>query len=112
MLRSPISFYTIDVGTLIVASSAHIRGKTIEEARSAVESASNGMKHVLEYAKAAGVKKIVYSGTFQNALHPLNSWNPITITENGKRDEHRYQARRPTEYFQTGILRQRTTATS
>ncbi|KAN0139337.1 hypothetical protein V8E53_002838 [Lactarius tabidus] len=70
------------VTTLIIASSAHVKGKTIEEARSAVESASSGTKHILEYAKAAGVKKIVYTGTFQNALHPLDSWNPITITEN------------------------------
>jgi len=69
------------VGTLVVASSAHVRGKTIEEARSAVESASCGTKHVLEYAQAAGIKKIIYSGTFQNALHPLESWNPIAITE-------------------------------
>ncbi|KAF8263095.1 hypothetical protein EI94DRAFT_1832490 [Lactarius quietus] len=69
------------VGTLVVASSAHVRGKTIEEARSAVESASCGAKHVLEYAQAAGIKKIIYSGTFQNALHPLESWNPIAITE-------------------------------
>ena len=81
-------FYTIGVSTLIVASSAHVRRKTVEEARSAVESASSGTKHVLEYAKTVGVKKTIYSGTFQNALHPLNSWNPITITENGKRDEH------------------------
>lgn len=70
------------VSTLILASSAHVKGKTIEEARSAVESASSGTKHILEHAQAAGVKKIIYTGTFQNALHPLDSWNPITITEN------------------------------
>jgi nucleoside-diphosphate-sugar epimerase len=86
MLHSLISFCTIGVSTLIIASSAHVKGKTIEEAKSAVESASGGTKHILEYAKAAGVKKIIYTGTFQNALHPLDSWNPITITENGKRE--------------------------
>ncbi|KAI9447133.1 NAD-P-binding protein [Lactarius psammicola] len=69
------------VSILIVASSPPIRGRTIEEARSTVESASSGTKHILEYAQAAGVKKIVYTGSFQNTFHPNDSWNPITITE-------------------------------
>ena len=86
MLRSLTSFCVIGVSTLIVASSAHVRGRTIEEARSAVKSAISGTKHVLEYARAAGVKKIIYTGTFQNTLHPLESWNPISITEDGKRE--------------------------
>jgi|SRR6266702_1479369 len=111
MLRSLISLYTIGVNTLIVASLPPVRGKTIEEARSTVESASSGTKHVLEYAQAASVKKIVYTGSFQNAFHPSDSWNPITITEDGKR-EHRHQEERSTECSQTGTLRQKTTATS
>lgn len=69
------------VSALIVASSPPVRGKTIEEARSTVESAGSGTKHVLGYAQAGSVKKIVYTGSFQNALHPRDSWSPITITE-------------------------------
>lgn len=69
------------VSTLVVASSPPVRGRTTEEARSTVESASSGTKHLLTYAQAASVKKIVYTGSFQNAFHPSDSWNPITITE-------------------------------
>ncbi|KAH9053174.1 hypothetical protein EDB87DRAFT_287706 [Lactarius vividus] len=69
------------VGTLIVASLPPVRGRTTEEARSTVESASSGTKHLLAYTRAASVKKIVYTGSFQNAFHPSDSWNPITITE-------------------------------
>ncbi|KAH9048918.1 hypothetical protein EDB84DRAFT_1556578 [Lactarius hengduanensis] len=69
------------VSTLVVASLPPVRGRTTEEARSSVESASSGTKHLLAYAQAASVKKIVYTGSFQNAFHPSDSWNPITITE-------------------------------
>ena len=84
MSRSLISLCTIGISTLVVASLPPVKGKTLEEARSTVESASSGTKHVLEYAHAASVKKIVYTGSFQNAFHPRDSWNPITVTEDGK----------------------------
>ena len=86
MLRSLISLCTVGVNALIVASCTPVRGNTIEEARSTVESAISGAKHVLAYAQAASVKKIVYTGSFQNVFHPRDSWNPITITEDGKRE--------------------------
>src|SRR6266404_2668098 len=99
------------VSALIIASLPPVRGRTIEEARWTVELASSGIKHVLKYALAAGVKKIVYTGTFQNTLHPSDTWKPITVSEEGK-SGNRSQEERPTECSQTGTLRQRTTATS
>jgi hypothetical protein len=49
-----------------------------------VESASSGMKHVLKFARAANVMKVIYTGSFSNVLHPDYSWNPIVVTESGK----------------------------
>jgi len=46
-----------------------------------MESGSSGTKHVLEYARAADVKRVILTGLFANVLHPDDSWNPIVVTE-------------------------------
>jgi nucleoside-diphosphate-sugar epimerase len=61
-----------------------VKGQNTEKAKSIVESASVGTQHVLGYARAANVKKIVHTSFFANVLHPDDSWTPIVVTEDGK----------------------------
>ena len=61
-----------------------MKGQNTEKAKSIVESASVGTQHVLGYARAANVKKIVHTSFFANVLHPDDSWTPIVVTEDGK----------------------------
>jgi nucleoside-diphosphate-sugar epimerase len=61
-----------------------MEGKTMKLAELIVELASSGTKHVLKFARAANVTKVIYTGSFSNVLHPDYSWNPIVVTESGK----------------------------
>ena len=76
--------FVIDANAIILASLPPVNGRTMEVANLIVELASSGTKHVLKFARAAEVTKVIYTGSFSNVLHPDNSWNPIVVTENGK----------------------------
>ncbi|KAH9995881.1 hypothetical protein BJV74DRAFT_298470 [Russula compacta] len=67
------------VNAIILAGLPFVKGQT---AKLIVESGSSGTKHVLAYARAAKVTKVIYAGSFANVLHPDDSWNPIVVTEN------------------------------
>jgi nucleoside-diphosphate-sugar epimerase len=75
----------IDVSALVQASLPPVKGQIVEKATSINRSASSGTMHVLEYARAANVRKIVHTSSFANILHPDDSWSPIVVTEDGKR---------------------------
>lgn len=79
------SLFMIGVNAIILAGLPSVKGQVVNTARLIVESGSNGIKHVLAYARAAKVTKVIYAGSFANVLHPDDSWNPIVVTENGKR---------------------------
>jgi hypothetical protein len=74
----------IGVHAIILASLPPVQGQTMQVANLIVESASSGTKHVLKFAHAANVTKVIYTGSFSNMLHPDDSWSPIVVTENGK----------------------------
>ncbi|KAI0301394.1 hypothetical protein BC826DRAFT_989207 [Russula brevipes] len=70
------------VSAIILTSLPAVKGETMTNAKLIVESGSTGMKHVLEYARAAKVTKVIQTGIFTNVLHPKDSWSPIVVTEN------------------------------
>lgn len=78
------SLPTIGVNAIIIAGLPPVQGQTMQVANLIVESASSGTKHVLKFAHAAKVTKVIYTGSFSNVLHPDDSWNPIVVTENGQ----------------------------
>lgn len=77
----------IDVNAIILASLPPVEGQTMQVANLIVESASSGTKHVLKFARAAKVTRVIYTGSFSNMLHPDDSWKPIVVTEKGKSTE-------------------------
>ena len=75
----------IDVNALILSNlPLFVKGKVARTANSVIESGSSGTRHVLEYARAANVKRVILTGLFTNVLHPDDSWNPIVVTEDGE----------------------------
>src|SRR5579863_9148598 len=75
--------FMIDVDAVILAGLPPVKHQTMEFTNLIVELASIGTKHVLKFARAANVTKVIFTGSFSNVLHPDDSWNPIVVTENG-----------------------------
>lgn len=74
-----------DVNAIILSNvPLFAKGKVARTANSVMESGSSGTRHVLEYARAANVTRVILTGLFANVLHPDDSWNPIVVTEEGE----------------------------
>lgn len=81
----PNSLFMIDVNAVILSNlPLFVKGKVSSTANSVMESASSGTRHVLEYARAANLTRVILTGSFANVLHPDESWVPIVATEDGK----------------------------
>ena len=81
----PNSLFMIDVNAVIISNlPLFVKGKVSTTANSVMESASSGTRHVLAYARAANLTRVILTGSFANVLHPDESWVPIVATEEGK----------------------------
>ncbi|KAH9956357.1 hypothetical protein BC827DRAFT_1271002 [Russula dissimulans] len=81
-LLIPSSLFAIDVIAVVLTSLLYAKGQVMKVAKLIMESGSSGTRHILEYARAANVTKVIYTGSFANVLHPYDSWSPIIVTEN------------------------------
>jgi nucleoside-diphosphate-sugar epimerase len=80
----PNSLFMIDVDSVVLLSNLPlVKGQVTKAANLVVQSGSSGTRHVLEYARAANVARVILTGSFANVLHPDNSWSPIVVTEDG-----------------------------
>ncbi|KAI9447241.1 hypothetical protein F5148DRAFT_728170 [Russula earlei] len=69
------------VTALVLAGLCLAKGRALPAVKLVVESGSSVTNNVLEYARAAKVTKVLFTGSFANVLHPDDSWNPIVVTE-------------------------------
>jgi hypothetical protein len=84
-LLIPNALFLIGINSLVLVSNLPlVKGQVTKTANLIVQSGSSGTRHVLEYARAANVTRVILTGSFANVLHPDESWNPIVVTEDGR----------------------------